>query len=73
MDTINDRPNIRIEIQNNLVEPMEIDDQEKLVDSDFEDGEISEKNELPEENNVVSSKQILNNNNRVCNKVKFYI
>ncbi|KAF5279160.1 hypothetical protein FQR65_LT03406 [Abscondita terminalis] len=42
MAAVTARPNIRIEIQNNLVEPMEVDEDDKQADSDFEDGEIND-------------------------------
>ncbi|KAB0794692.1 hypothetical protein PPYR_11531 [Photinus pyralis] len=42
MATVTTRPNIRIEIQNNLVEPMEVDDGEAQQETEFEDGEITE-------------------------------
>ncbi|KAK5644336.1 hypothetical protein RI129_005636 [Pyrocoelia pectoralis] len=41
MATVAARPNIRIEIQNNLVEPMEVDENEK-PETEFEDGEITD-------------------------------
>ncbi|KAK4875252.1 hypothetical protein RN001_011674 [Aquatica leii] len=51
MATVTTRPNIRIEIQNNLVEPMDVDEDEKQADSDIEDGEINDEpvneNKLP--------------------------
>lgn len=59
------RPNIRIEIQNNLMEPMDIDGENKAA-SDFEDGEISDKNETAEENPFTTK---VATNNRVLLRV----
>ncbi|KAF5269700.1 hypothetical protein FQA39_LY08623 [Lamprigera yunnana] len=42
MAAVSARPNIRIEIQNNLAEPMEVDENENQEESDFEDGEIND-------------------------------
>lgn len=65
MNTIEERPNIRIEIHNNLVdESMDVD--ENSEENAFEEGEISDNNE----------EKIVSTNNqfsrRVSNILQFY-
>lgn len=60
-----ERPNIRIEIQNNLIESMDVDEGPK--ENDGEEGEIRDDNEVDENDAEIMSKQY---SHRVCSVLK---
>lgn len=63
-----ERPNIRIEIQNNLLESMDVDQDPKDIIG--EEGEIMDDNEVEENDAKITSKE---NSRRVCSILKKYM